>query len=121
MTFDGELPKRARQTMKEAQPMLVVFFNLKDFVGVSLLPEGMSFTAACFVDNEIIPLSSWHAEQRGGTVRRKLYLDFDNSKCHTARHVQEQMVSHRWVGFPHTPCSPNVAIADFYLFGQLKQ
>jgi hypothetical protein len=39
-------------------------------------------------------------------------LHFSNSTCYTARHVQEQMASHRCVGVPHPPYSSDLAIAD---------
>jgi hypothetical protein len=74
--------------------MLTLFFNPKKFALVHLLPQNTSLTAACFVDNVIIPLARWHAQQRRAVARRKLHLHFDSSDCHTAQHMQEQMASH---------------------------
>jgi hypothetical protein len=54
-------------------------------------------------------------------LQGKLHLHFGNSKCHAARHVQEETASHRRVGVPHHPDSPDLAIADFYLPGRSKQ
>jgi hypothetical protein len=73
------------------------------------------------VANVIIPLANRHAQQVGDISRRKLHLHFDNSKCHIARYVQGEMASHRCVRVPHPPYSPDIAIADFYLFGRLQQ
>jgi hypothetical protein len=81
--------------------MLTVFFNPKEFVIVNLLPWSTSFTAPYLVINVNIPLANWHAQQRGGTVCRKLHLHFHNFKFHSARHVQEQMASHHCIRVPH--------------------
>jgi hypothetical protein len=60
-------------------------------------------------------LSSW------GYRPSQAVLHFDNSKCHTAQHVQEHTVSHRCVRLPHLLYSADLAIQDFCLFGRLKQ
>jgi hypothetical protein len=93
MTIEQELPQRVCQTTKAAKPMLTVFLNPKEFALVNLLPQGRSFTAAYFVDNVTVPLANRQARQPGDISRRKLYLHFSNSKCHTARHVQEEIAA----------------------------
>jgi hypothetical protein len=97
--------------------MLTVFFNPKEFAIVNLSPQGMLFTAVYFVDNVIIPLAGRCTRQRGDISRRKPHLHFDNSKCHAARHVQEQMDNHRCVRVPHPMYSLDLATADFHIFG----
>jgi hypothetical protein len=57
----------------------------------------------------------------GDIACRKLHLHFDNPKCHTARHVQEQMARYRCVLGPHPPSPPNLAISDFCLLWLLKK
>jgi hypothetical protein len=101
--------------------MPTVFFNPKDFALVNLLPQRISFTVAYFAYNVIMPLANRHAQQWGDMARHKLHLYFDNSKCHTARHVQEEMASHRCVPVPHLPYSPDLAIVHLYLFGRSRQ
>jgi hypothetical protein len=87
---------------------------------VNLLPDGTSFASLCLVDNVIIPLGSRHAQQPDDMADGKLGLRFDNSKCHTARHVPEHMASRRCVRVLHSPESPAFPIADFYLFERSK-
>jgi hypothetical protein len=86
--------------------MLRVFFNPKEFSIVDLLPEDTSFTAVDFVNNMILSLTNRYAQQLGDIGRRKLHLHFDNSKCHTGRHVQEQVASHRCVPVRHPHIHP---------------
>jgi hypothetical protein len=97
--------------------MLTVLFNSTECVRVNLLPQGTSFTAAYFVDTEIIPMANSHTQQRGDIARPKVHLQFGNSKCQTARHVQEEMAVRQCVGVRHPLYSPDLAIADFHLFG----
>jgi histone-lysine N-methyltransferase SETMAR len=121
MLMDEELPHRVCQTTGGTKSMLTIFFNPKEFAIVNLLPQDTSFTAAYFVESVSIPLADRHAQQVGEISRLKLHLHFDNSKCHTARYVQEKKASHRCVHVPHPPYSPDLAIADVHLFGRFEQ
>jgi hypothetical protein len=110
-----------RQTIEGVELMLIVSFNTKEFIRVDSVPQDISFTPVSFVNNVTLPLVNRHARQLEDIGCRKLHLHFDNSKCHTARHVQEQMASSLCVRVPHPTYSPGLAIANFYLFGRLKQ
>jgi hypothetical protein len=103
---EEELPRRVRQTIGETKSMLTVVFHPKKFAVVDLLPQDTFFTAVYFLNKVILPLAGQHAQQLGDNGRRKLHLYIDNSNCHTARHVQEQMTIHRRVSVPHHPYSP---------------
>jgi hypothetical protein len=81
------------------------------------LPQDTSFTAEYFVNNAILLLANRYAQQLGDLGRLKLYLHFDNSNCHTARRIQEQIAIGASV-FPSY--SPDLAIADFSLFVILR-
>jgi hypothetical protein len=123
MTIDEELPQRVRQTIRATKSMLMVFSDPKEFAIVGILPQNKSFTALYFANTVILPLDNRHTQQLGDVGRCKLHLHFDISKCHIARHVQEQIASCRCVRVPQPPYLPDLAIADFYfyLFGRLKQ
>jgi hypothetical protein len=69
MTIDEELSQRMRQTMRAAKSMLTVFFNPKEFITINMLPQSMSFAAACFTDNMIILYADRYAQQQGGIAR----------------------------------------------------
>jgi hypothetical protein len=104
-----------RGMITATKSILTVFFNPKEFAIDDLLPQDTSFTTIYFVNNVILPLANRHAPQLENIGSHKLHLHFDNSKWHTARHVQEQTASRRCVRVPHWPCSRDLAIADFYL------
>jgi hypothetical protein len=101
MAIDDELPQQVCQTIRATKSMLMAFFNPKEFTTMDLLPQSTSSTAGYFVNNVILPLANRHAQQLGDIGRRKLHQHFDNSKYHTAQHVQEQMAGHRCVRLPH--------------------
>jgi hypothetical protein len=101
MRIDEELPQRVHQTIGATKSMLMVFFNPKEFTIVDLLPQDTSSTPGYFVNNAILPLANWHAQQLGAISRRKLHLHFDNFKGHIARYVQKQMAGHQCVRVPH--------------------
>jgi hypothetical protein len=86
--------------------MLAVSFNPKEFAIGDLSPEDTSFTVVDFVHNVILPLADRYVRQLREVGRHKLQLHFDNSKCHIAQHVQEQMASHRCVCVPHSRIYP---------------
>jgi hypothetical protein len=89
MTIDEKLPRRVRQTIRATKSKVMVFFNPNEFAIVDLLPQDTSFTAVYFVNNVILPLAHQYSQQPEDIGRRKLHLHFDNSKCHTARQVQD--------------------------------
>jgi hypothetical protein len=121
MAIEEKLPQRVDQTIRATKSILTVFLNSKEFALVNLLPHGAPFTAAHFVDNVIIQLPSQRAQQRGDIARRILHLHFDNSKCCTARHVEEEIASHRCLRISRALYSFDLSMADFHLFGRLEQ
>jgi hypothetical protein len=80
-----------------------------------------SFTAQYFIDQILSPLSQEYFMKSADIARRSLQLQFDNSGCHPVNIVSEEMISLKWKRVPHPADSPDLAIADFYLFGVLKQ
>jgi histone-lysine N-methyltransferase SETMAR len=121
LAVDQELPIRVRQTIGWRKFMLIIFFNPRAFAVINVLPPGTLFNAAYFVSEVIIPLHQLHSIMRGDNERRKLRVHFDNSPCHTARKVSEEMSHLRCRRVPHPPYSPNLAICDFYLFDRIKK
>jgi hypothetical protein len=71
----------------------MAFFNPKELGIVDLLSHDASFTTLYLIDNVILPLVNQHAQRLGDIGCRKLHPHFENSKCRTIRHLQEQMVS----------------------------
>jgi hypothetical protein len=76
-------------TIGATKSMLMGFFNPKELAIMDLLPQDTSSTVAYFINSVILPLANRHAQHLGNIGRRKLHLHINNSKCYTARHVQE--------------------------------
>jgi hypothetical protein len=88
---------------------------------VDLLPQVDSFTAQYFIDHILKRLSQEHSTKSADVARRSLRLLFDNSRCHTAKIASEEMARLKGKTGPYPLYSPDLAIADFHLFGVLKQ
>jgi hypothetical protein len=67
------------------------------------------------------PLDQEHSQKSADIARLSLRLHFDNSRCHAANIVPEEMARLNCKRIPHLPYSLDLTVADFYLFGVLKQ
>jgi histone-lysine N-methyltransferase SETMAR len=96
-------------------------FKMNGFAMVDLLPQGDGFTAQSFIDQILKLLSQEHSAKSADIARRSFWLHFDNSRCHSAKIVVEEMIRLKCKSVAHPPYSPDLAIAYFYLFSVLKQ
>jgi hypothetical protein len=85
------------------------------------LPQGDSFTAQYCIGQILKPFSQEHSTKSADSARRGLWLQFNNSRCHAAKIVSEQMTRLKCKLMPHLLYLLDLAIADFYLFRVLKQ
>jgi hypothetical protein len=65
------------------------------------------------------PLSEWWSERGGGDCRRPI-VHADNARFNTGTVSQQFMAQNAMVVAAHSPCSPDPAPSDFYLFGHVK-
>jgi hypothetical protein len=96
--------------------MVTVLFTPKEFPLVNLLPQGTQFTAAHFIDNVIIPLANRPAQQWEDITRRKTVFAFRRFQVPHCSACPRTDGQYWCVRVPHPPYSPDLAIADFYLF-----
>jgi hypothetical protein len=78
--------------IRAKKSMLTIFFNLRSFVVVDLLPQDTTFDAAYFIAQMITQLHELQSITKGDNARQKLCLHFDNSPYHTACAVVDEMV-----------------------------
>jgi hypothetical protein len=121
LSLDEEFPERVRQTIGAEKSMLTVVFNPNGFAIADLLSQGDSFIAQYFIDQIFKPLSSEHSTKSVDIARIRLRLHFDNSRCHITKTMSEEITCLNCKRALHPPYSPDLAIANFYLFGVLKQ
>jgi predicted DNA-binding antitoxin AbrB/MazE fold protein len=86
-----------------------------------LLPQGDSFIAQYFICQILKPLTREHSTESANIARRSLPLHIHTFRCHPAKIVSEEMTRLKCKSVPYPPYSPDLAIADFCLFGVLKQ
>jgi hypothetical protein len=101
--------------------MLKLFFNLHPFSAIEIFSQDAHFTAQYFIDHIAIPFVQDHSIHSGDISRQQLQLHFDNCRCYTATVVQEQIKLLRCKRVPHPAHSPGFVIANFYLFGKIKE
>jgi hypothetical protein len=80
----------------------------------SVKPQGDGFTAKYFTNQRIKRLSQEHSTKLDDIALRSVRLDFDNSRCHTAKIVSEEMTRLKCKRVLHPPYSSELRIADFY-------
>jgi hypothetical protein len=109
-----------RQTIGAMKSKLIVFFNPKKSVIVDLLQQDTFFTAVDFVTNVILSLANRHAQQLGISAIAS-YICISTTPSATLIGISKnKWPAIRTSRFP-TPYLPDLTIADFYLFGRLKQ
>jgi histone-lysine N-methyltransferase SETMAR len=102
--------------------MLTIVWNPIRFHLINVLPKGFKFNASFYITQILGRISGWHRTQVGRT-NRKLSVNADNARPHTATVTLQfiQQNAMRRVPHPHLPYSPDLAPSDLYLFGYIKQ
>jgi hypothetical protein len=120
LSLDEELSERVRQPTG-AEKSMFTDFNSNDFSIADLLPQGKWFTAQYFFFQILKPMSQEYSTKSADIARRSLRFNFDNSRCHAVKIVSEEITCLKIKGVPNPHYSPDLAIADFHLFGVLQQ
>jgi hypothetical protein len=114
-------PRRGLSNDRRRDINVDSFLNPNSFAIVDYLPQGDSFTGQYFTDQILKSLGQEYSAKSAEIARRSFRLHFDNSRCHTAKIVSEEMTRLKCKSMPYPLYSPDMAIADFYLLGFLKQ
>jgi hypothetical protein len=99
--------------------MLTIVWGVTGFLVVKLLPKGGTFDARYSTDEILSEIACWREAQRGST-NRKLVVDADNARPHTARRTVRYGEAYGMVRSPHLPYSPDRAPPDLFRFDDLK-
>jgi histone-lysine N-methyltransferase SETMAR len=119
-TLDQEIPQRIGQTIGSKKSMFIKGFSPAEFPMIDVMPQDIAFTAEYFIAHVSTPLHQHRMLLSQDATRRKLNLYFDNSRCHTARSVTDEIAKLSCKRVAHLPYPPDLAICDFYLFLRLK-
>lgn len=113
--FEGDTPpKVVKRDRTIGKVLYAVFFNTRGLVACVKLEGQKSVTANWFTT---ICLPKVFSKGTGG---RQL-LHMDNASSHTAKITSDYMCSNNIEKVPHPPYSPDLAMADFWLFSGLKR
>jgi len=111
-TLPGDAPRtRVDAQQGDQKVMLQAFFSSRGFKSIRFLDEGSTVDAnfCCDVFREI-------AEQN----KPPLWIHMDNARPHRAKKAENVLEQLSMVPLPHPPYSPDLAPADFWLFGRMK-
>jgi hypothetical protein len=117
----GEIvPDRERQTVQSPTLMLTIVWNPSGFHIVKALPKGRKFSTQYYTNNILIAISDWR-RLAGERSPNKLWVHADNAPPHNAEVSTDFIALTRMKQAPHPPYSPDLAPADFFLFGDVKR
>jgi transposase InsO family protein len=96
--------------------MVTIVWNPHGFHLVDGLPKGQKFNASYYIDNILQSL----LEGRSTGPDSGLIIHADNARPHTAQRTLKFCRENRLEIAPHPPYSPNLALSDFLLFGNVN-
>jgi hypothetical protein len=116
---DAPRPEAVKESISSKKVMVTVFFSGQRFLHLCVQDIGDHVTAATFSSLILTPLSNT-ISAISPPLPTPRYLHFDNASSHRARTSTAQ-AEHDFTLLPHPPYSPDLAPADFFLFGTLKK
>jgi hypothetical protein len=114
------VPKRGQHIIQSRKTMVTIAWNTNGFHVLADLPKGVKINATDYT-TEILPhILEWR-RTHGTVSNRKLIVHADNARPHTARSSTDFLEANGMKRAPHPPYSPDLALSDFYLFGDVKR
>ena len=83
---------------------------------IEFLEPGKTINAAHYVQTLLKLRRALHDKRPG----RKVILQHNNTRSHTAHLTLEKIENMAWEVLPHPPYSPDLAPSDYHLFGFVK-
>jgi len=96
--------------------MGTIFWDAEGCILIEFLETGKTINAARYVQT-LLKLRRALRDKHPG---RKVNLQHDNTRPHTARLTLEKIENMGWEVLPHHPYSPDLAPSDYHLFGFVK-
>ncbi|GFN82806.1 guanine nucleotide exchange factor vav2 [Plakobranchus ocellatus] len=94
--------------------------DAKGVILLDILPQGQCINAARYCST-LDRLKEAIRRKRPGLLRRGVVLQHDNATPHSANLTQQWLQRYGCEILPHPAHSPDLAPADFHLFGPLKR
>jgi histone-lysine N-methyltransferase SETMAR len=113
-------PIKARVQAGRTKQMILAFFDNKGLVYSHIVTRGVPINADYIV--KVLGLFMKQLKKkRPATVAQQWWFHWDNAPVHTAAVVQEWLAAHGVQVIRHPPYSPDLALADFFLFRRVKE
>ncbi|KAJ9600590.1 hypothetical protein L9F63_026273, partial [Diploptera punctata] len=94
-----------------------VFWDAQGCILVEFLEPGQTINAARYIQTLVKLRRALHNKRPG----RKIILQHDNARPHTAGATVEKIRTFGWETLPHPPYSPDLAPSDYHLFSSVKE
>jgi transposase len=120
--YDDEEPTpEVRPTAWVGKQMVATFFNKGGHLATVSLQHGKTVTAQWYTDTCLPKVLDAWSTRRPKDRFRHLRFHHDNAPAHTAIRTMDYLAEKSIRTLPHPPYSPDLAPADFFLFGFVKE
>lgn len=114
-----DVPVHVRPGIWTQKFMLTIFWGIRGFYLIDVLPHGMNFnsTYACTLLDKLATSLNEFTSGKGLSGMR---FHWDNARPHTSSTTRAKLQDLKVHVLQHPPYSPDIAPSDFFLFGFIK-
>jgi hypothetical protein len=96
-------------------------FSETSLISLEALAHDQMHTQEYFIENILRDLLNGKMRNRRRNRAGPFFVHLDNSMCHNARKITEEISDAKLERLPHPAHSPDLSPCDFWLFGMLKE
>ena len=110
-----------RKSISDAKILTSVFFSRQGVVNTSYLKSKEKASSEWYMNSVPTPLTTNWLKTHPKTGLSKIKINHDNAPIHKSRAVNLYLSERTIKLLEHTPCSPDLAPCDFWLFRKIKK
>jgi histone-lysine N-methyltransferase SETMAR len=120
--YEGEVPPSVVKSEKTAKKICyAVFFRSTGLVKAVKLEGQKTITAKWYTEVCLPKVFEQVMNERPKSGLRDIIFHHDNARPHTAQLTTDYLKEKKVKIMRHSPYSPDIALCDFWLFGELKK
>jgi histone-lysine N-methyltransferase SETMAR len=112
--------KKFKTTPSAGKVMFTVFWDIDGVILVDVMARGETINSDAYIKT-LQKLKQCYRRVRPNRNSGDMLIQRDNARPHTSLRTQEAIAKFGWNVLPHSPYSPDLALSDFHLFGQLEE
>jgi histone-lysine N-methyltransferase SETMAR len=116
-----DAPVIERRSYYHKKTILSLFFSGTGQFLIDISPEGIKMDKDYFADNITDKMARLCYSQGRRPRERRVVVHFDNARINCIDTVRDRMATAELERMEHPPCSPDLALCDFFLFGSVKE